>query len=162
YLSDAFYQNFATGVWVGNHVLDDRATWSAMVYRQDNALHGNNGADFGDGEYAGSLRLTSLPLYENEGRCLLHLGASANVQKGEHRIYDRRLGREGTAYMSGPNTPFWSVRGEDGDWSLGRGAWEAAVRFSHINLNDGSGTATGVQGGVADGIEAGLNWYMTQ
>jgi len=78
-----FFENFATGVWFGNHFLDDHATYSAMVYRQDDNFHGNVGADFGDGPYGYTARLTALPIYENEGRCWLHLGASYTYLKAE-------------------------------------------------------------------------------
>src|SRR5207253_1115636 len=77
------YQNVATGLWTGNSVLDQHVTWSGMWYRQDNALHGNNGADFNDGAYGYTGRLTALPLYENDGRCLLHLGVSGTFRNGE-------------------------------------------------------------------------------
>jgi phosphate-selective porin OprO/OprP len=269
--TDAFYQNFAPGIWTGNSVLNQRVTWAAMWYRQENQFHGSNGADFGDGEYAMSARLTGLPIYENDGRCLLHLGASISYRNsekpdpglagpgvvrfrarpqlrdaigdfgnftfptngtlpatqlpgnttrlvdtgnitsssntvagtelfyvhgpfslqaewafawangtvvgghprgelgfnggyieasyfltGENRIYDRRLGREGSTYIAAPYTPFWAVRDEDGRLNIGWGAWELATRWNYLNLNDGP-----VQGGILQGFEAGINWYLT-
>src|SRR5262249_35563827 len=78
--TDAFYQNFATGLWGGNSILDQRATWAAMWYRQDN--HGSNGADFTDGEYGVSGRVTALPVWEDDGRCWVHLGASGTFPAG--------------------------------------------------------------------------------
>jgi phosphate-selective porin OprO/OprP len=83
--TDAFYQNFAPGVWTGNSVLDQRLTWAGMLYRQENAFHGNSGADFGDGEYAMTGRVTGLPIYEEEGRHLLHLGLSGTWRKAERQ-----------------------------------------------------------------------------
>src|SRR5206468_3326445 len=80
--TDAFYENFATGIWTGNSVLDQHFTWSAMAYRQDNPRT-NSAADFGDGEYGYSGRLTGLPIYENDGRCLLHLGVSGTWRNNE-------------------------------------------------------------------------------
>src|SRR5207244_3973825 len=74
---------------------------------------------------------------------------------GENRVYDRRLGREGSTYIASPYTPFWSVRGEDGSISWGPGAWEVAARFSRVDLNDGA-----IRGGIEDGWEFGLNWYL--
>ncbi|HQR06144.1 MAG TPA: porin [Gemmatales bacterium] len=78
--TDAFYNNFAPGIWTGNSVLDQHLTWAAMYYRTE---RGSNGADFGDGEYAATGRITMLPIYENEGRCLLHLGASSTWRAAE-------------------------------------------------------------------------------
>jgi phosphate-selective porin OprO/OprP len=260
--TDAFYQNFAPGLWTGNSVLDQHLTWSAMIYRQEFTLHDNNGADFGDGQYAASARLTVLPIYEHDGRCLLHLGASATYREaekldpglagprfvrfrarpemrdaigdfgsppagplpgnnnrwvdtgliqadgasvfgaeyfqvfgplsfqaeyswafaddaiigglhrgnlgfdggyvqvsyfitGENRVYDRRLGRLGSTYITRPFTPFWTVRSEDGGVSFGPGAWEVACRLSHLDL-----TNFPITGGVLDGLEAGVNWYL--
>ncbi len=269
--TDAFYQNFAPGIWTGNSVLDQHMTWEAMAYRQENQFHNNDGANFGDGQYGYTGRMSLLPIYENDGLHLLHLAASGtwrdaekpdaaagqggltgprqvrfrarqqmrdsigdygtlglpgnanrivdtgnlNAQAtevlgtelfyvcgplsvqaeyafarvsnaslpgaangtfrgtpatrgfnggyvevsyfltGEHRTYDRRLGRLGSDYLAGPATNFWLTRAEDGSLSLGRGAWEVAARFNYLNLNDGP-----VNGGVTDGLEFGLNWYL--
>jgi phosphate-selective porin OprO/OprP len=259
--TDAFYENFATGIWTGNSVFDQRMTWAGAAYFQDNnPIINNNSADvFGDGVMGYTGRLTFLPLYENDGRCLLHLGVSetwrnnarpgqnladprltrfrarpqlrdaigdfgngvlpgnstrmvdtgnfgssstgvlglelfyvmgpfslqaeyawatahsatfgaTNVGErgfeggyvqvsyfltGENRIYDRRLGREGTTYIASPYTPFWFVNREEGGWSWGRGAWELAARWNRLNLNDAP-----FEGGQLDGLELGVNWYL--
>lgn len=102
--ADAFYPNFAPGVWAGNNVLDQRATWSAMFYRSETSL---NAIDFGDGEYAAAARITGLPVYEYDGRCLVHLGASATWTSGE------RGGNE----LSGPRTVRFRARPEQRDAS---------------------------------------------
>ena len=47
------------------------------------------------------------------------------------------------------------MRAEDGSLSWGPGAWELAARWSRLNLNDGV-----IHGGVMDGIELGVNWYL--
>jgi hypothetical protein len=47
--------NFGQGIWTGNSVLDQHLTWSGMFYRVERDA---SGADFGDGEYAASGRLT--------------------------------------------------------------------------------------------------------
>jgi phosphate-selective porin OprO and OprP len=80
--TDAFYENFATGVWAGNALFDQRATWAASVYRQDNPRT-NSAADFGDGSAGYSARATFLPIYECEGRQLLHLGVSGTFRDNE-------------------------------------------------------------------------------
>jgi phosphate-selective porin OprO/OprP len=82
-MTDAIFENFnfAPGIWAGNHFADDRMTYSAMFYRTEQ--NGNNDADFGDGEYAFTGRVTALPVYRNEGRCLLHVGFSSTWQDAE-------------------------------------------------------------------------------
>jgi phosphate-selective porin OprO and OprP len=72
-------QNFVTGIWFGNTYLDERGTWSFDVARPDNA---NSGDFFGTGQYVVQGRVTGLPLYEDEGRHLLHLGISAGFRNG--------------------------------------------------------------------------------
>jgi phosphate-selective porin OprO/OprP len=81
--TDAFYENFGTGLWLTNTFLDQHGTWAADFYRQDNYQNGNNGADFADGKYAMTGRLTALPIYTDDGTCFLHLGASCTWRKCE-------------------------------------------------------------------------------
>ena len=73
-------QNFVSGLWFGNTFLtDDRATWSAVVFRTDNA---NSGDFFGTGQWGMQGRVTALPFYEDEGRHLLHVGLSGGWRSG--------------------------------------------------------------------------------
>jgi phosphate-selective porin OprO/OprP len=73
-------QNFGTGLWFGNTYLDDeRGTWSAAIFRPDNQ---NSGDFFGDDQAGLQARITALPLYEDEGRHLLHLGVSGGWRDG--------------------------------------------------------------------------------
>jgi phosphate-selective porin OprO/OprP len=263
------------GLWLGNNYFDQRATWSAALFRPD--FNSSTDAFFGDGQWGAQGRLTVLPIYENDGRHLLHLGVSGgwragtnnfaasalkgfqlrarpelrddvnaagatgtqlvpnansarmidtgiivapndfltgteflyilgplsvqaeyglnfvddargfltstgtfvplkNAQNytfdggyvqlaytltGENRSYDTRLGRLNSYYFGrgGPFTNAWLVRDEDGRLNWGLGAWEVAARYSHVDLNDGSGT-TRVQGGIMDGLTVALNWYL--
>jgi phosphate-selective porin OprO/OprP len=281
----AFYEDLGVGVWTNNSILDQRVTYETMFYRQDQVPgginSGQNGVSFGDGKYAWAARVSALPIFENDGRCLLHLGASYGWRKaepgpvaspaqggvtgpnvidfrsrpllrdftgdyggtngnnavpiglpgnskqlvdtglliassssvigtelfylrgpfslqaeyiwasandlyvpnpskkgprnlregdvwfdggyvqlsyfltGENRRYDRRYGRLSRNAIGSPFTPFWLTRGEDGKVLLGRGAWEIATRWNHLNLNNGF-----VQGGQTDAFEVGLNWYL--
>jgi phosphate-selective porin OprO/OprP len=73
---------------------------------------------------------------------------------GENRLYDQRLGRLGTAGVR-PITPFWFVRGEHGP-SWGLGALETFARWNQMDLS-----SRDVHAGQAQGVEVGVNWYLT-
>jgi phosphate-selective porin len=88
-MSDAFYQNFASGIWQGNSILDQRFCYQSMLYYTDPGLTAtsvgpvgglNTGDFFGDGEFAAGVRLTGLPIWENDGRDFVHLGAFGPVR----------------------------------------------------------------------------------
>jgi phosphate-selective porin OprO/OprP len=80
-LFDAFYQEFAPGIFSDTTFFDQRVTTQHMFHRVDNFSQ-FNGASFGDGTYAYSGRVTVLPFYEDEGRNLLHLGVAYQWRKG--------------------------------------------------------------------------------
>ncbi len=80
-LFDAFYQEFAPGIFTDTTFCDQRITTQHMFHRIDN-FNQFNGASFGDGKYAYSGRVSVLPIYENDGRCLLHLAADYQWRKG--------------------------------------------------------------------------------
>jgi phosphate-selective porin OprO/OprP len=62
------------GVQLSNHLLHDRLTWAAGVFRDvDNDIRGLSESD-----YNLTFRLTGLPWYEDEGARLLHLGLAAS------------------------------------------------------------------------------------
>jgi phosphate-selective porin OprO/OprP len=46
--------------------------------------------------------------------------------------------------------------------SNGWGAWEVALRYSRLDLNDQLNQADGVEGGVQTIVTAGLNWYVNR
>ena len=65
---------------------------------------------------------------------------------GEHRVYKSSAGAFDRVK---PNRSFMPGDGN------GRGAWELAVRYAQINLNDGP-----IQGGELQDFTLGLNWYL--
>ncbi len=87
--TDAYYENFGSGFLFADHLADDHITWQSMVYRQDNVddANGNNtGADFNEHGWGWSGRVTALPFYQDEGRHMLHLGASAVYRQNENLV----------------------------------------------------------------------------
>ncbi|HYT90101.1 MAG TPA: porin [Gemmataceae bacterium] len=82
-LFDAFYQEFAPGIFTDTTFCNQRLTMQHMFHRIDNFSQ-FNGASFSDGRYAYSGRVSGLPFYEDEGRYLLHLGAAYQWRKGSN------------------------------------------------------------------------------
>jgi len=80
-LFDAFYQEFAPGIFVNETFLDQRITAQQMFHRID-SFAPFNGSSFGDGKYAFTARVSGLPVYEDEGRYLMHLGAAYQFRNG--------------------------------------------------------------------------------
>lgn len=64
----------------------------------------------------------------------------------DYRPYGKATGTFGAVKPSAPYTP-------DGD---GMGAWEVAVRYSRVDLEDGL-----ILGGVLTDVTVGVNWYIT-
>lgn len=71
---------------------------------------------------------------------------------GEHRPYRREFG---TFDRVMPNREFIRYS-HDKEIECGPGAWEIAVRVSHLDLNDGA-----ILGGELTDVTIGLNWYLT-
>lgn len=209
-----------TGAMLHNAVLEERVTWAVGAFRETGVF----GNATGNGKYAFTGRLTGLPWYEDGGRRLIHLGASASYRMptdDEVRYRQRPEAHLAQRYVDTGDLPTesevrasfeaatvlgpLSLQGEyactwmDGDGEFqdsylygfygqasyfltgehrpykksagcftrvrpktnvlfepsGLGAWELAVRYSYLNLNDDA-----VRGGVLSDITAGLNWYM--
>lgn len=68
-----------TGVMVHNTMADKRGTWALGVFRQTD----NDGDGIGGRDYDVTARVTRLPVYEDGGKKLVHLGVAYS-----HRNYD--------------------------------------------------------------------------
>ena len=77
-------QNFVTGIWFNNTYFNDRMVQQFSVFRPDQGA--SSGTFFGTGQWGWQGRLTSLPLYEEEGRKLLHLGISYGYRNGMNNL----------------------------------------------------------------------------
>ena len=77
-------QNFTTGIWFNNSYFNDRVSQQFMIFRPDQGA--SSGAFFGTGQWGWQGRLTGLPLYEEEGRKLLHLGISYGYRNGMNTL----------------------------------------------------------------------------
>src|SRR5262249_53121581 len=84
---DAFVENqdngFEPGIQAFNWFADQRATWALGIFKNTRNIFGWNR---GDGEYQVTGRLTWLPYYEEDGRCLVHLGLGAYYRDTDDHI----------------------------------------------------------------------------
>ncbi len=90
---------FRPGIQVYNWSADERMTWALGVFKNNTTVFGWN---VGDGEYDLTGRVTCLPYYEHDGRCLLHLGLGAShrdTDDDQIRYRARTLLRNGPAAL---------------------------------------------------------------
>ena len=100
---DAFVEDqdngFRPGVLLFNWAENERATWALGVFKNNRSIFGWN---VGDGEADVTGRVTCLPWYEHEGRCLLHLGVAAShkdTDDEQDRLRARPMLRNGPAVL---------------------------------------------------------------
>lgn len=88
YNQDTFYggtfNGFTPGISLSNLIWEDRASWNIGLYKPTNNVFGST---ISDGDYAVTGRVTWLPIYEDQGRQLLHLGFSVR----HATTYDDRI-----------------------------------------------------------------------
>jgi phosphate-selective porin OprO/OprP len=99
--------------------------------------------------------LMHVPVEQTAGPDLHFRGAYLYVSyflTGEHRPYLKRFGTHDRVI---PFEDFFRVRTEDGSIAHGSGAWEVAVRWSKIDLDDEN-----IAGGTLTDVTIGLNWYL--
>ncbi len=97
---DAFYgpfdNGFALGVTARNHTEDERLTWQFGVYRPSINVFG---VSLNKGEYGG--RITGLPVYQDDGQFLVHLGfgtLDGELVQNQLRLRARPLLRNAPGY----------------------------------------------------------------
>jgi phosphate-selective porin OprO/OprP len=98
--------DYQDGVMAFDSYWDDRVTLAGSLTRVGKSSIQSFGFDAADGAYAIAGRLTGLPLYADEGRCLMHVGVGyqfAALVDHQFAIASRPLLRAGAG--SGTDTP---------------------------------------------------------
>jgi phosphate-selective porin OprO/OprP len=220
-LSNVFAPSRNIGVMAYDDLMDERMTWAVGLFRQtDDAGEGVAGR-----AYDVTARVTGLPVYEDEGAKLVHVGASYSFQNFEDDVTRYRSRPEShlspylvdtgnfsadsanlvgveAALVQGPfslqgewvqtfvdgrrrftgNPDFcgsylqasYFLTGEHRPYKKssgtfdnvkpkknfnveggGPGAWELALRYSYLDLNDGR-----IEGGRLRDLAFGVNWYL--
>jgi phosphate-selective porin OprO/OprP len=79
-----FFNGFTPGASLTKNIWDDRASWNIGIYKPTENVFGFT---TNEEDYAVTGRVTGLPIYEQQGRQLLHLGFSAR----QATTYDGRI-----------------------------------------------------------------------
>ena len=154
YNNDAFYSTFTNGfipgVQIFNTAFDLRMTWAAGVFKNV-----TNPFDFqvGGGDWAETMRLTGLLLYEDEGREVMHLGMTlrnSGYDNGTSRFRVRGDERPGvsTDWANYADTGAFHASGGQQDINLESvnvfGPWTIDAEYNfHFNQNSFLGGANG-------------------
>ena len=219
-LDTIFAPSRNTGVMLHNTFNNQRGTWALGTFRQSDS--------FGDGKPDRSqdiaARVTYLPVYENGGKKLVHVGAAyahrnfesdtlryrarpeshlsprlidtgtfkaeyADILQAELAVVDGPFSVQAEAttsivqsrsrffddpvfwggsiqasyFLTGEHRPYKKSGGvfggvkpkENYTYDGGKGAWELAARYSHLNLN-----AHNIHGGRLNDVTLGINWYL--
>jgi phosphate-selective porin OprO/OprP len=173
---DAFYNpnDYQNGVVAFDSFLDDRLTLagSAAWIGKSDVQSFAFGAH--EGKFGYGARVTALPVYEDEGRMLVHVGAGYFHQTlVDHRfsIASRALLRAGAGSTQTPNVvftgTFFTPNGADvvnAEAAVVRGPFSLSGEYALTHVNDVFATSdfTGPRGDVtyyAAYVEAG--WFVT-
>ncbi len=104
---DAFLQpfQFVDGVKAFDSYWDDRATAALALTRVGKETMTPFAFNVGTGEYAATGRLSALPIYEDEGRQLVHAGIGYSFSGTHHNFFiaNRPLVRAGAGSKQVPN-----------------------------------------------------------
>lgn len=144
YNQDTFYggsfNGFSPGAALYRNIWDDRASWNIGIYKPTNNVFAFS---TNDSDYAVTGRITYLPVYENEGRQLVHLGLSGR----QATTYDDRIRfRTRDAIRAGASTQ-WpvpadiSVFGDTMQWlnlefAAVQGPWTMQAEWLFSNTTD--------------------------
>jgi len=145
---DAFYNpnNIQSGLQFFDSYLDDRITLTSTFTRVGKSTLNSFGFNAEDGLYAGGVRVTGLPIYEDDGRVLMHLGVSYFQQAfGEEKfsIANRLPLRAGAGSTDVPNLlatgSFFSPNGGsvvDGEWAMILGPFSMSAEYAIASVSD--------------------------
>jgi phosphate-selective porin OprO/OprP len=172
---DGFIENqnngFEPGIAAFDTYFDERGTWAIGVFKNTRNIMGWNA---GDGEYDVTGRLTCLPIYENDGEYLVHLGIGASHRDFDDdvdRIRSRLLLRNGPAVLHNIVAEA-QTRGESREqlapeFVVVWGPWTIQSEYHRVWIRDAETPVTGAgprtnQGDVVfQGAYAELLYFLT-
>ncbi len=132
--------------WLDTGVIQGAETMGLMGFE--------NVWNFGPLQFCGEYQFTSVTRSAGFGDQLNFNGGYAYVAyflTGEHIPWDRK---RGVLERVKPFENFFCIRDCEGCRQKGIGAWQVALRYSHLDL-----TNEDIEGGIGDALTVGLNWH---
>jgi phosphate-selective porin OprO and OprP len=169
---DAFYNpnNIQSGLQFFDSYLDDRITLTSTFTRVGKTTLNSFGFNAEDGLYAGGVRVTGLPIYEDDGRVLMHLGVSYFQQafgNQKFSIANRLPLRAGAGSTDVPNLlatgSFFSPNGGmvvDAEWAFVYGPFSMSAEYALAGVNDVFDKFDGVRYSGPRGNAVYSAWYV--
>lgn len=124
----AFNNGFNPGIMLFDTAFNERMTWAIGGFKNS---YNVGGFSVDDGNYAATGRLTALPLFEEEGTYLVHLGVAGSHRDPEFG-QDRFRVRPSVRSAPGPITPFIPILTDTGFFSMSRQDIMALEFFTNI------------------------------
>lgn len=146
---------FEPGLMMANWTENERLTWAVGVFKNNNSIFGWNVSD-GDAQF--NARVTALPYFRDEGRCMVHLGFGVQYDapdNGVAQLRERWLLRNGGTSLHNTVAQAF-VRGENQvilvpELFVNLGPLSFQAEFIANSLNHVTGFQTQSQGVVALG-----------
>ncbi|WP_439650271.1 porin [Aquisphaera insulae] len=128
---DAFVNRFdyVNGINFFDSYYNDRITLASALFRSGSTTINPFGAGAGDGEYGVAIRSTALPIYEDKGRKLVHLGMTVMERTLDNHSTspgDRALVRAGATKTDLPNVM------QTGTWYSPYGEYYLVPEFAMV------------------------------
>jgi len=145
---DAFYNpnHIQSGVQFFDSYLDDRITLTSTFTRIGSKTLNNFGFNAEDGLYAAGVRVTGLPIYDDDGRVLMHLGLSCfrqALEQNKFSLANRMPLRSGAGSAQVPSLlatgSFFSPNGQtivDGEWAFIYGPFSMSAEYAVATVSD--------------------------
>ena len=155
-LFDAFLPEYGPGVLAFDSYRDGKLTWAACAHRLDSL---GNGTDFGDGQWNGTFRASSLLYSSIDDRHYLHVGSAYSIRDdrgGSVRFRARPEWRDTTTIASLNNrfvdTGDIAANNYDlyqSELAWVAGAFSAQTEYLYANVNANTGDNLAFHGGYA-------------
>lgn len=153
-VADAFVPGRNSGIAVLNNNPGETATWSLGAFRTTD----NNSAGAGDAEYRYSARVTAVPMIDEAGDSLIHVGGSVSYSTDESARFRSRpesdfLDRTvDTGTIAADDT---TVLGLEGAWVEGPLSVQGEYNLASVSA------ASGGTDGDFSGFYGFVSWFLT-